>query len=432
VANGATNIPQKACAPSQDGESGTIPVGKAFMRLKKLRKELIEKERQGSLTEEDNNKQTMIAKYLTFQESGTVIPTNNATDTFNNMHSHEVTKSDENESFDVADDEEELTFRNEDTMPIDDSKATSTTTSTYRKRISTRGTRMKDGKATQDEQIIDADADENTYIMDKDKYLHDFGTEKKTPFEKLDELVAACTKDYAAKKEYVAMYYDDSTDDVMKQVHLKWIDVMHYKTNDMVRASLVDGYLRLLGNSGKYKNTYFMETEFGDIIQRPEARVSSSDNITMRKMLEKGFDGMNILIPLNWERNHWTALHIHLPTYKIISYDSMPKKETWKKVENVVKVLIPLLPEPPKDNISKWNLINTDEDDYIRQYDSVSCGILMLWYITKVASTEKKLLTLEDWDSTNKKATIHKCRQLYESVLLSVVGGHLRMPHSLN
>jgi hypothetical protein len=200
----------------------------------------------------------------------------------------------------------------------------------------------------------------------------------------------------------------------------------------MVRASLVDGYLRLLRNSGKYKNTYFMETEFGDIIQRPEARVSSSDNITMRKMLEKGFDGMNILIPLNWDRNHWTALHIHLPTYKIISYDSMPKKETWKKVENVVKVLIPLLPEPPKDNISKWNLINTDEDDYIRQYDSVSCGILMLWYITKVARTEKKLLTLEDWDSTNKKATIHKCRQLYEAVLLSVVGGHLRMPHSLN
>ena len=82
--------------------------------------------------------------------------------------------------------------------------------------------------------------------------------------------------------------------------------------------------------------------------------------------------------------------------------------------------------------ISKWDLINTDNDDYIRQYDLVSCGVLMLWYITKLPSTKKKLLTLEDWDSTNKKATIHKCRQLYEAVLLSVVGDHLRMPHLLH
>ena len=152
--------------------------------------------------------------------------------------------------------------------------------------------------------------------MDKDKYLHDFGTEKKTTIEKPDELLASCTEDFATKKEYVAMYYDDSTDSTMKEVHLKWIDVMHYKTNGMVRTSLVDGYLRLLRNSDKHKKTYFMDTEFGDFIQRPKARVTSSDNITMRKMLKKGCDKTNIFIPLNWDRMHWTALNIHLPTYK--------------------------------------------------------------------------------------------------------------------
>jgi len=35
---------------------------------------------------------------------------------------------------------------------------------------------MKDVKATQYEEIIDTDAVENTYIMDKDKYLHDLPT----------------------------------------------------------------------------------------------------------------------------------------------------------------------------------------------------------------------------------------------------------------
>ena len=148
-------------------------------------------------------------------------------------------------------------------------------------------------------------------------------------------------------------------------------------------------------------------------------------NITMRKMLEMGYDKTNVFIPLNWDRIHWTTLHIHWPTYKIISFNFMPMTETWKKV-------LPLLPEPPKDSILKWDLIKTDNDDYIRQYDSVSCRILMLWYIMKLSTTKNKLLTLEDWDSTNKKTTIHKCRQLYEVVLLSVVGGHVRMPHSLN
>jgi len=60
-----------------------------------------------------------------------------------------------------------------------------------------------------------------------------------------------------------------------------------------------------------------MDTEFGDFIQRPEARVTSSDNIFMRKMLEKGYNKTNIFILLNWNRIHWAALHIHLPTYKI-------------------------------------------------------------------------------------------------------------------
>jgi len=68
-----------------------------------------------------------------------------------------------------------------------------------------------------------------------------------------------------------------------------------------------------------------------------------------------------------------------------------------------------LLLEPPKDSKLKWDLINTnDDDDHIKQYDSVSCRILMLWYIMKLSNTKNKLLTLEDWDSTNKKATIHK------------------------
>jgi len=44
---------------------------------------------------------------------------------------------------------------------------------------------------------------------------------------------------------------------------------------------------------------------------------------------------------------------------------------------------------------------------------------------------EKKKVTMEDWDNTNKNGTVKKCRQLYKAVLLSVVGGHLRMPHSL-
>ena len=257
------------------------------------------------------------------------------------------------------------------------------------------------------------------------------GRKKKTTSEKVKELLAACTVNFVEKKEYVAVYYDDSTKKTKLEGHLKWDDIMKYKENDVVRASLVDGFLRLLRQSEISKNTYYMGTEFGDFLQRPGARVTSRDNITMRTMLEKGYDKRNIFIPLNWNRNHWTALHIHLPTYKVISFDSMPMKETWKKVQEVVKVLLPLLPEPPKDSILKWELINTDDDDYIRQYDSVSCGILMLWYITKLSKTHKQLLTLEDWDSTNKKATVKKCRQLYEVVLLSVVGGHLKMPHSL-
>lgn len=67
LANGATTIPQKkACAPSKDGEGGTIPIGKAFMCLKKVRKELVEKDCQRCLTEDNKNKQTMISEYLTF------------------------------------------------------------------------------------------------------------------------------------------------------------------------------------------------------------------------------------------------------------------------------------------------------------------------------------------------------------------------------
>ena len=39
---------------------------------------------------------------------------------------------------------------------------------------------------------------------------------------------------------------------------------------------------------------------------------------------------------------------------------------------------------------------------------------------------------MEDWNDTNKNATpIKKCRQLYVAVLLSVLGSHLKMPHSL-
>ena len=134
---------------------------------------------------------------------------------------------------------------------------------------------------------------------------------------------------------------------------------------------------------------------------------------------------------MNWGRTHWTALHVHLPTSQIYSYNSMPLNDTWEKVQKVAKVLICLLPEPPKDSNLKWELVNTDEYDYIRQYDSVSCGILMLWYITKLSNTKRKILTMEDWDNTNKNATVKKCRQLYEVMLLSVVGRHLKMPYSL-
>lgn len=57
---------------------------------------------------------------------------------------------------------------------------TSATTSTYRTTMTTRGSRRKDVQATQsDKPVINADADDNTYIQDMDKYLHDFGTERR-------------------------------------------------------------------------------------------------------------------------------------------------------------------------------------------------------------------------------------------------------------
>jgi len=43
-----------------------------------------------------------------------------------------------------------------------------------------------------------------------------------------------------------------------------------------------------------------------------------------------------------------------------------------------------------------------------------------------VSKPQKKSLALEEWDSTNKNATVRKCRQLYKVVLLSVVGSQLK------
>jgi hypothetical protein len=84
VANGANTIPQKVCLPSKQAEGGVIPIGTAFMRLKKLRNELVQKERQGCMTEEDKQKQAIINKYLTFEVMGTVVtktfPSNDPSD----------------------------------------------------------------------------------------------------------------------------------------------------------------------------------------------------------------------------------------------------------------------------------------------------------------------------------------------------------------
>ena len=68
--------------------------------------------------------------------------------------------------------------------------------------------------------------------------------------------MAACTVNFVEKKEYVAVYYDDSTKKTKLEGHLKWDDIMKYKENDVVRASLVDGFLRLLRQSEISKNTY--------------------------------------------------------------------------------------------------------------------------------------------------------------------------------
>ena len=82
---------------------------------------------------------------------------------------------------------------------------------------------------------------------------------------------------------------------------------------------------------------------------------------------------------------HWTMLHVHLPTSKVYSYDSMPTHDTWRKVQISVQIFIPLLPTRMK---IKWELLSK-EDDYIKQYDSVSCRILMLWYLTKLSNQHK-------------------------------------------
>ena len=69
-----------------------------------------------------------------------------------------------------------------------------------------------------------------------------------------------------------------------------------------------------------------------------------------------------------------------------------------------------------------WEAVHTT-DDYIRQVDGHSCGLLTSFYAWRLASDR----TLDKWNNGDKEATKAAAKQLRLELMVSIIGGKIAM-----
>jgi Ulp1 family protease len=162
-----------------------------------------------------------------------------------------------------------------------------------------------------------------------------------------------------------------------------------------------------------------MGYEFGMLLQKKKKK-ADEDELKLMKMMPS-LSHSRIMFPVNHGNTHWFLFENAVKERKIFVYDSLRHQHG-----PFVQKLIDLLQKIGKDSFpgewETWETVHTT-DDYIRQVDGHSYGVLMCFYAWRLANDR----TLEDWNNGDVEAMRAAAKELRRELMVSIIGGKITM-----
>jgi len=130
---------------------------------------------------------------------------------------------------------------------------------------------------------------------------------------------------------------------------------------------------------------------------------------------------------VNIKNTHWCLIQLDTEESEILMYDSLDWKN--KVFLSRLQGFLERMGKKIYPNQEKWHQwkIKEVKEHFIRQTDSVSCGILTCWYGYILGSGKK----LEHWENSEKD-TLKACREVYTAIMVSILANKLTMPSTLH
>ena len=250
---------------------------------------------------------------------------------------------------------------------------------------------------------------------DADTYLHRFQSFE--PIEKLQELLDNCPEE---ENKFVQEKYNAFWGEVKGVLisPISWRDIRSYIDEGWVATSVVAGFFQLLKKQHDNNHRSILECEFGMLLNQTNR--SNGDELQILRMLPV-MSISKIMFPMLESNTHWFLIEVWVKERMIYVYDSLRHHH-----EEFIKILVGFLEEAGKSAFAgdwdKWET-NYTTDDYIRQVDEHSSGVLTSYYAWRLSNNR----TLDYWNSEDKVATGIATKQLHQDLMTSIISGKAKL-----
>jgi len=147
---------------------------------------------------------------------------------------------------------------------------------------------------------------------------------------------------------------------------------------------------------------------------------TNEDEVKILRVLP-GLCHSKIMFPVVDSNTHWFLIEIWVKERMIPIYDSLQHHHD-EFIQTLVKVLENAGKMTFPGDWDKWETKYTT-DDYIRQVDGHSCGVLTSFYAWRLANNRP----LDFWNNKDKVATRAAAKRLRHELMTSIISGKANM-----
>jgi hypothetical protein len=197
-----------------------------------------------------------------------------------------------------------------------------------------------------------------------------------------------------------------------------WRDIRSYIDEGWVGTSVVAGFFQLLKKQHDNNHRSILDCEFGMLLNQTNR--SNADELKIIQMLPV-MSISKIMFPVLESNTHWFLIEVWVKERMIYVYDSLGHHH-----EEFITTLVGFLEEAGKTAFAgdweKWET-NYTTDDYIRQVDEHSSGVLTSYYAWRLSNNR----TLDYWNNTDTVETRTATKQLRQDIMTSIISGKAKM-----